>query len=51
MARIDHAAFETTDPDGLAAFYERILDACGTKGEGHPVMASRQHGGEGDPRR
>jgi len=24
MARIDHVAFETDDPDRLAAFYERI---------------------------
>jgi catechol 2,3-dioxygenase-like lactoylglutathione lyase family enzyme len=39
MARIDHAAFETPDPDGLAAFYERILDARVVKAEGHPVMA------------
>jgi hypothetical protein len=36
MARIDHAAFETTDPDGLAAFYERILDACGAKRKAIP---------------
>jgi catechol 2,3-dioxygenase-like lactoylglutathione lyase family enzyme len=39
MARIDHVAFETDDPDGLAAFYERILDARVVKAEGHPVMA------------
>lgn len=39
MARIDHAAFETPDPDGVAAFYERILDARIVKTEGHPVMA------------
>jgi catechol 2,3-dioxygenase-like lactoylglutathione lyase family enzyme len=39
MARIDHVAFESDDPDGLAAFYERILDARVVKAEGHPVMA------------
>jgi catechol 2,3-dioxygenase-like lactoylglutathione lyase family enzyme len=39
MARIDHAAFETEDPDALAAFYERMLDARVVKAEGHPVMA------------
>jgi catechol 2,3-dioxygenase-like lactoylglutathione lyase family enzyme len=39
MARIDHVAFETDDPDELAAFYERILDARVVKTEGHPVMA------------
>jgi catechol 2,3-dioxygenase-like lactoylglutathione lyase family enzyme len=39
MARIDHVAFETGDPDGLAGFYERIFDARIVKAEGHPVMA------------
>jgi catechol 2,3-dioxygenase-like lactoylglutathione lyase family enzyme len=39
MARIDHVAFETDDPDRLAEFYERILDARVVKAEGHPVMA------------
>lgn len=39
MARIDHAAFETEDPDGVAAFYERILGARVVKKAGHPVMA------------
>ena len=39
MARIDHAAFETADPDGVAAFYERIFGARVVKAEGHPVMA------------
>jgi catechol 2,3-dioxygenase-like lactoylglutathione lyase family enzyme len=39
MARIDHVAFETDDPDRLAAFYERILEARIVKTEGHPVMA------------
>ena len=39
MARIDHVAFVTEDPDGLAAFYERIFGARIVKTEGHPVMA------------
>jgi catechol 2,3-dioxygenase-like lactoylglutathione lyase family enzyme len=39
MARIDHVAFETQDPDEMAAFYERILGARVVKEEGHPVMA------------
>jgi catechol 2,3-dioxygenase-like lactoylglutathione lyase family enzyme len=39
MARIDHVAFETGDPEGIAAFYERILAARVVKTEGHPVMA------------
>jgi catechol 2,3-dioxygenase-like lactoylglutathione lyase family enzyme len=26
MPRIDHVAFETDDPDALAAFYERIFE-------------------------
>jgi catechol 2,3-dioxygenase-like lactoylglutathione lyase family enzyme len=39
MARIDHVAFETDDPDDLAGFYERILKARVVKAEGHPVMA------------
>ena len=39
MARIDHVAFATSDPDDLAAFYERILGARIVKAEGHPVMA------------
>ena len=39
MARIDHVAFETGDPDGLAAFYERVFGARIVKTEGHPVMA------------
>jgi catechol 2,3-dioxygenase-like lactoylglutathione lyase family enzyme len=39
MARIDHVAFSTPDPDGVAAFYERILGARIVKAEGHPVMA------------
>jgi catechol 2,3-dioxygenase-like lactoylglutathione lyase family enzyme len=39
MARIDHVAFETDDPDQLAEFYDRILDARIVRAEGHPVMA------------
>jgi catechol 2,3-dioxygenase-like lactoylglutathione lyase family enzyme len=39
MARIDHVALETDDPEGLATFYERILHARVVKAEGHPVMA------------
>jgi len=39
MARIDHVAFTTDDPDALAAFYERVLGARIVKAEGHPVMA------------
>jgi catechol 2,3-dioxygenase-like lactoylglutathione lyase family enzyme len=39
MARIDHVAFVTPDPDDLAGFYERILGARIVKTEGHPVMA------------
>ena len=36
---LDHAAFETPDPDATAAFYERVFDARIVKAEGHPVMA------------
>ena len=39
MARIDHAAVVSDDPDGVAAFYERIFGAKVVKAEGHPVMA------------
>jgi catechol 2,3-dioxygenase-like lactoylglutathione lyase family enzyme len=39
MSRLDHAAFETPDPDGVAAFYQRVLGARIVKTEGHPVMA------------
>jgi catechol 2,3-dioxygenase-like lactoylglutathione lyase family enzyme len=45
MPRIDHVAFETADPDGIAAFYERFLGARVVKAEGHPVMAYLQHTG------
>jgi catechol 2,3-dioxygenase-like lactoylglutathione lyase family enzyme len=33
MPRLDHAAFETDDPDSTAAFYERIFGACVVKAE------------------
>ena len=39
MPRLDHAAFETPDPDGTARFYERVFGARIVKAEGHPVMA------------
>ena len=39
MARIDHVAFTTEDPDAIGAFYERVLGARIVKAEGHPVMA------------
>jgi catechol 2,3-dioxygenase-like lactoylglutathione lyase family enzyme len=39
MARIDHAACVSDDPDGVARFYERIFGAKILKAEGHPVMA------------
>jgi catechol 2,3-dioxygenase-like lactoylglutathione lyase family enzyme len=39
MPRLDHAAFESPDPEEAAAFYERVLGARVVKVEGHPVMA------------
>ena len=39
MARIDHVAFVTDDPAGLADFYERVFGARVVKVEGHPLMA------------
>jgi catechol 2,3-dioxygenase-like lactoylglutathione lyase family enzyme len=56
MPRIDHAAFETLDPDATAAFYERVFGARIVKAEGHPVMAYvgntgfafHEQGGPGD---
>ena len=39
LAHIDHAAFETPDPDATAAFYKRVFGARIVKAEGHPVMA------------
>jgi catechol 2,3-dioxygenase-like lactoylglutathione lyase family enzyme len=56
MPRIDHAAFESDDPRGTAAFYERIVGARIVETEGHPVMAYvgntgfafHERGGPGD---
>jgi catechol 2,3-dioxygenase-like lactoylglutathione lyase family enzyme len=39
MARIDHVALESDDPEQVAAFLERILGARIVRTEGHPVMA------------
>jgi catechol 2,3-dioxygenase-like lactoylglutathione lyase family enzyme len=39
MPRLDHAAFESDDPDAAARFYELIFGAKIVKAEGHPVMA------------
>jgi len=39
MARIDHVAVESPDPDGTAAFYERVFGARIVKTEGPPVVA------------
>jgi catechol 2,3-dioxygenase-like lactoylglutathione lyase family enzyme len=39
VSRIDHAAFESPDPDATARFYEQFLGARIVKAEGHPVMA------------
>jgi catechol 2,3-dioxygenase-like lactoylglutathione lyase family enzyme len=38
MSRLDHAAFESPDPEAAAAFYERVFNARVVKVEGHPVM-------------
>jgi catechol 2,3-dioxygenase-like lactoylglutathione lyase family enzyme len=56
MPRLDHAAFETDDPDATAGFYERVFGARIVKAEGHPVMAYvgntgfafHERGGPGD---
>lgn len=56
MPRLDHAAFETDDPDATAGFYEHIFGARIVKAEGHPVMAYvgntgfafHERGGPGD---
>ena len=56
MPRLDHAAFETPDPDATAAFYERTFGARVVRTEGHPVMAYigntgfafHEEGGPGD---
>ena len=39
MPRLDHAAFETPDPDATARFYEGLFGARIVKAERHPVMA------------
>lgn len=39
MPRLDHAAFESDDPDRAAAFYESVLGARIVRTGGHPVMA------------
>jgi catechol 2,3-dioxygenase-like lactoylglutathione lyase family enzyme len=39
MPRLDHVAFETSDPDRTVAFYERVFGARIVKTGGHPVMA------------
>ena len=44
MARIDHVAVESHDPDRTAEFYERFLGARIVRAEGHPVMAYVQSG-------
>jgi len=44
MARLDHVALETGDPERAAAFYERFLGARIVRTEGHPVMAYTQAG-------
>jgi catechol 2,3-dioxygenase-like lactoylglutathione lyase family enzyme len=56
MPRLDHAAFESPDPDAAAAFYERVFGARVVSAEGHPVMAYventgfafHERGGPGD---
>jgi catechol 2,3-dioxygenase-like lactoylglutathione lyase family enzyme len=56
MPRLDHAAFESPDPNAAAAFYERVFGARVVKAEGHPVMAYlgntgfafHEQGGPGD---
>jgi catechol 2,3-dioxygenase-like lactoylglutathione lyase family enzyme len=56
MPRLDHAAFESADPERLGAFYERVLAARVVQLEGHPLMAYvgdtgfafHERGGPGD---
>lgn len=45
MTRLDHAAFETADPNRAAAFYEQVLNARVVRAEGHPLMAYFTGGG------
>jgi catechol 2,3-dioxygenase-like lactoylglutathione lyase family enzyme len=54
MPRIDHVAVETKDPNGIAAFYERVFSARIVKTEGHPMaylgntgFAFHERGGSG----
>jgi catechol 2,3-dioxygenase-like lactoylglutathione lyase family enzyme len=44
MARVDHVAVESDNPDQTAEFYERFLGARIVRTEGHPVMAYVQSG-------
>jgi catechol 2,3-dioxygenase-like lactoylglutathione lyase family enzyme len=44
MPGIDHVAFESSNPDAAAAFYERLLGARVVKAKGHPVMAYMRTG-------
>jgi catechol 2,3-dioxygenase-like lactoylglutathione lyase family enzyme len=44
MARLDHVAVESPDPDRAAGFYERFLGARIVRTEGHPVMAYTRFG-------
>jgi catechol 2,3-dioxygenase-like lactoylglutathione lyase family enzyme len=39
MARIDHVAVTSGNPEGVAEFYERVFGARVVKTEGHPVVA------------
>ena len=39
MARIDHVAVESPDPDATAEFYARVFGARFVRTEGHPVVA------------
>jgi catechol 2,3-dioxygenase-like lactoylglutathione lyase family enzyme len=45
MSRLDHAAFESDDPERAAAFYEELLAARIVRADGHPVMAYLGAGG------
>ena len=44
MARIDHVAFESSDPERCARFYERFLGARIVRAAGHPLMTYLQAG-------
>src|SRR6476619_3430701 len=44
MARIDHVAFESSEPERAAQFYEEFLGARIVRAESHPVMAYLQLG-------